>query len=146
MMEHATQNPEELSKVGSVQRKVDEVKGIMSDNIEKVLSRGEKLDTLVDKTDNLMNEADRWVGLEVVKKRVACASCVPHERGGQVGGSGARRKHVLHVYLMNEADRWVVEAGRATSVLPLGVLLMGLPLALASCKPNARSGIWLSTT
>jgi hypothetical protein len=35
---------------------VDEVKNIMSDNIEKVLSRGEKLDLLVDKTDNLMFE------------------------------------------------------------------------------------------
>ena len=38
---------------------VDEVKAVMSDNIEKVLQRGEKLDTLVDKTDNLMSEADR---------------------------------------------------------------------------------------
>lgn len=37
-------------------RQVDEVKNIMSDNIEKVLSRGEKLDLLVDKTDNLMFE------------------------------------------------------------------------------------------
>lgn len=35
---------------------VDEVKNIMSENIEKVLSRGEKLDLLVDKTDNLMFE------------------------------------------------------------------------------------------
>lgn len=38
---------------------VDEVKNIMSDNIEKVLSRGEKLDLLVDKTDNLMFEVRR---------------------------------------------------------------------------------------
>jgi hypothetical protein len=35
------------------------VKNIMSDNIEKVLSRGEKLDLLVDKTDNLMFEVCR---------------------------------------------------------------------------------------
>lgn len=35
---------------------VDEVKNIMSENIEKVLERGEKLDLLVDKTDNLMFE------------------------------------------------------------------------------------------
>jgi vesicle-associated membrane protein 72 len=35
---------------------VDEVKSIMSDNIDKVLARGEKLDTLVDKTDSLMTE------------------------------------------------------------------------------------------
>lgn len=38
---------------------VDEVKNIMSDNIEAVLSRGEKLDLLVDKTDNLMFEVSR---------------------------------------------------------------------------------------
>lgn len=109
MMEHATQFPEEYSKMVGVQRKVrphacggcgpaaarqtqhpvvaaarpqrtaltrqsthqtftaptttappppkvDEVKNIMSENIEKVLNRGEKLDMLVDKTDNLMFE------------------------------------------------------------------------------------------
>jgi len=61
MMEHATQFPEELNKVAGVQKKVDEVKAVMSDNIEKVLQRGEKLDTLVDKTDNLMSEADRFM-------------------------------------------------------------------------------------
>ena len=32
---------------------VDEVKNIMVDNIEKVLERGEKIELLVDKTDNL---------------------------------------------------------------------------------------------
>jgi hypothetical protein len=42
---------------------VDEVKNIMSDNIEKVLSRGEKLDLLVDKTDNLMFEVSDVVYL-----------------------------------------------------------------------------------
>ena len=35
---------------------VDEVKGIMTENIEKVLARGEKLELLTDKTENLMNE------------------------------------------------------------------------------------------
>ncbi|KAF8061299.1 VAMP726 [Scenedesmus sp. PABB004] len=49
MMEHATQFPEEYSKVSSVQKRVDEVKAVMSDNIEKVLSRGEKLDLLADR-------------------------------------------------------------------------------------------------
>ena len=32
---------------------VDEVKNIMVDNIERVLERGEKIELLVDKTDNL---------------------------------------------------------------------------------------------
>ena len=40
---------------------MDEVKNIMSDNIEQVLSRGEKLDLLVDKTDNLMSEVCAFV-------------------------------------------------------------------------------------
>jgi hypothetical protein len=31
----------------------------MNENIEKVLSRGEKLDLLVDKTDNLMFEVSK---------------------------------------------------------------------------------------
>ena len=35
---------------------VDEVKGIMTENIEKVLARGEKLELLTDKTENLMFE------------------------------------------------------------------------------------------
>lgn len=35
---------------------VDEVKGIMTENIEKVLARGEKLELLTDKTENLMTE------------------------------------------------------------------------------------------
>lgn len=32
---------------------MDEVKNIMVENIEKVLERGEKIELLVDKTDNL---------------------------------------------------------------------------------------------
>ena len=35
---------------------VDEVKSIMVDNIEKVLQRGEKIELLVDKTDDLVNQ------------------------------------------------------------------------------------------
>ncbi|GLC42334.1 hypothetical protein PLESTB_000658400 [Pleodorina starrii] len=61
MMEHATQYPQEYSKVAAVQSRVDEVKGIMTDNIDKVISQGEKLQVLTDKTENLMFEADRFV-------------------------------------------------------------------------------------
>ena len=35
---------------------VDEVKGIMTDNIDKIMQRGEKLELLTDKTENLMFE------------------------------------------------------------------------------------------
>ncbi|KAG2482834.1 hypothetical protein HYH03_018271 [Edaphochlamys debaryana] len=61
MMEHATQYPEEYSKVASVQKKVDEVRDIMTDNINKVIDRGEKLDSLTNKAENLEFEADRFV-------------------------------------------------------------------------------------
>ena len=38
---------------------VEEVKGIMAENIDRMLQRGEKLELLTDKTENLMNEVGR---------------------------------------------------------------------------------------
>lgn len=35
---------------------VDEVKGIMTENIDKMLARGEKLELLSERTDNLVFE------------------------------------------------------------------------------------------
>lgn len=35
---------------------VDEVKGIMMQNVEQVLVRGERLDVLVDRTDDLRDQ------------------------------------------------------------------------------------------
>jgi hypothetical protein len=48
------------NKVSRVQRQVSEVKEIMMDNIEKVLDRGEKIELLVDKTENLRFQADNF--------------------------------------------------------------------------------------
>ncbi|KAI8823169.1 synaptobrevin [Fimicolochytrium jonesii] len=45
------------SKTGQVQNQVDEVVGIMQDNINKVMQRGEQLDTLQNKTDDLQNSS-----------------------------------------------------------------------------------------
>lgn len=59
-MDYCMEHPEELSKVAGLQKKVDEVKGIMVDNIEQVLARGERIENLVDKTDNLAFQADRF--------------------------------------------------------------------------------------
>lgn len=41
------------SKAQNVQNQVNEVIGIMHNNIEKVMARGEKLETLQTKTDDL---------------------------------------------------------------------------------------------
>mmetsp|Transcript_13599 Transcript_13599/g.49449 ORF Transcript_13599/g.49449 Transcript_13599/m.49449 type:complete len:223 (+) Transcript_13599:255-923(+) len=60
-LQFAQEHPEELDKVGRVQQQVSEVKTIMMDNIEKVLGRGEKLELLVDKTDNLRYQANAFL-------------------------------------------------------------------------------------
>ncbi|XP_078072945.1 vesicle-associated membrane protein 8 [Mustelus asterias] len=49
--------PEKLS---NLQGQVDDVRGIMSQNIEKVLERGERLDDLIIKTDDLQATADSF--------------------------------------------------------------------------------------
>uniref|UniRef100_UPI00398F2540 vesicle-associated membrane protein 8 n=1 Tax=Pristiophorus japonicus TaxID=55135 RepID=UPI00398F2540 len=49
--------PEKLS---NLQGQVNEVKGIMTHNIEKVLDRGERLDDLIIKTDDLQASADSF--------------------------------------------------------------------------------------
>eukprot|EP00890_Picochlorum_soloecismus_P001994 jgi/Picsp_1/2796/NSC_01022-R1_r-snare vamp72-family len=59
-MEYCETHPDDISKAAAVQKKVDEVKGIMVENIERVLERGEKIELLVDKTDNLRFQADKF--------------------------------------------------------------------------------------
>lgn len=46
--------------VSNLQSQVNDVKGIMTQNIEKVLDRGEKLDDLIIKTDDLQATADSF--------------------------------------------------------------------------------------
>lgn len=80
-MEYCEQHPEEISKIASVQKKVDEVKNIMVENIERVLERGEKIELLVDKTDNLRFQACRrgW-GQRSGRVLLVCATVA--RRGG----------------------------------------------------------------
>jgi len=56
-MQYCIDHPEEISKLAKVKAQVSEVKGVMMDNIEKVLDRGEKIELLVDKTENLRFQA-----------------------------------------------------------------------------------------
>ncbi|KAG6495243.1 vesicle-associated membrane protein 727-like [Zingiber officinale] len=59
-MEYCINHPEEMSKLSKLKAHITEVKGIMMDNIEKVLDRGEKIEFLVDKTENLQLQADSF--------------------------------------------------------------------------------------
>ncbi|CAA3002364.1 vesicle-associated membrane 722 [Olea europaea subsp. europaea] len=55
-MQYCVDHPEEISKLAKVKAQVSEVKGVMMENIEKVLDRGEKIELLVDKTDSLSSQ------------------------------------------------------------------------------------------
>ena len=58
-MEHYSQSGGQ-DKVDKVRAEMDDVKNVMVDNIEKVLKRGEKIELLVDKTDNLNQQSIRF--------------------------------------------------------------------------------------
>merc|ERR1712176_916660 len=49
-----------IDNIGAVKSQIDDVKGVMVQNIEKVLERGEKIELLVDKTDRLNQQAYRF--------------------------------------------------------------------------------------
>ncbi|KAH8517707.1 hypothetical protein H0E87_005573 [Populus deltoides] len=55
-MQYCMDHPEEVSKLAKVKAQVSEVKGVMMENIEKVLDRGVKIELLVDKTDDLHSQ------------------------------------------------------------------------------------------
>ncbi|KAF7217434.1 vesicle-associated membrane protein 8 [Nothobranchius furzeri] len=48
------------AKMDQVQSQVNEVKVILKDNINKVLERGDRLDDLINKTDDLQASADSF--------------------------------------------------------------------------------------
>ncbi|KAK4742958.1 hypothetical protein SAY87_000959 [Trapa incisa] len=69
-MQYCVDHPEEINKLAKVKAQVSEVKGVMMENIEKVLDRGEKIELLVDKTENLRSQAQdfRQQGTKMKRK------------------------------------------------------------------------------
>ena len=53
MVGYGTTQAGQQDAITNVQQDIDNVKGIMTENIERVLERGERIDLLVDKTDRL---------------------------------------------------------------------------------------------
>lgn len=53
MISYGTTQGGKQDAISNVQADIDNVKGIMTENIERVLERGERIDLLVDKTDRL---------------------------------------------------------------------------------------------
>ena len=50
-----------VDSLSAVKNQIEDVKGVMVENIEKVLERGEKIELLVDKTDRLNQQAFQFV-------------------------------------------------------------------------------------
>ena len=57
MVEIGTSKAGQEDAFRNVQREIEDVRGIMTENIERVLERGERIDLLVDKTDRLGGSA-----------------------------------------------------------------------------------------
>jgi len=57
MYSHGSTTEGQNDAIRNVQREMDDVRDIMSENIERVLERGERIDLLVDKTDRLGGSA-----------------------------------------------------------------------------------------
>eukprot|EP00002_Diphylleia_rotans_P017554 TRINITY_DN3407_c0_g4_i1.p1 TRINITY_DN3407_c0_g4~~TRINITY_DN3407_c0_g4_i1.p1 ORF type:complete len:219 (-),score=60.15 TRINITY_DN3407_c0_g4_i1:110-766(-) len=70
-MDHFSNNPS-ADKISQVRGDIEEVRSAMVQNIEKVLQRGEKLDLLVDKTENLNQQAFKFKKQSTKLKRAMC--------------------------------------------------------------------------
>ncbi|KAL3420032.1 synaptobrevin [Phlyctema vagabunda] len=60
MVDYGTTKSGKEDAISNVQGEIDNVKGIMSQNIESLLERGERIDLLVDKTDRLGGSAQEF--------------------------------------------------------------------------------------
>ncbi|GBF87977.1 hypothetical protein Rsub_00689 [Raphidocelis subcapitata] len=59
-MEQLNSSPETVSKVAAVQKQVEDVKSVMVENIEQVLARGDRIQLLVDRTEDLQAQAQQF--------------------------------------------------------------------------------------
>ncbi|GKB08901.1 vesicle-associated membrane protein 722-like protein [Tanacetum coccineum] len=73
-VQHAAANVDDGKRIinrliEKVKAQVSEVKGVMMENIEKVLDRGEKIGILVDKTKNLRSQVGKFKRLFTFRKK-----------------------------------------------------------------------------
>lgn len=64
------QNPKEADKVLKIQQTVDEIKSIMHKNIDDILKRGETLDALMEKSNDLSSTSVAF--FKTAKKQNQC--------------------------------------------------------------------------
>ncbi|KAF8108797.1 hypothetical protein N665_0104s0112 [Sinapis alba] len=70
-MQYCMDHPDEISKLAKVKAQVSEVKGVMIENIEKVIERDGQIEILVEKTDYLRSEAKGYkTNADQVKRKM----------------------------------------------------------------------------
>jgi len=57
---HKWQNPEEADKMMKIQKNIDDIKNVMQKNIEQVLVRGQKLEDLMEKSEDLSSASKQF--------------------------------------------------------------------------------------
>ena len=73
MVEYGTTKAGKEDAVKNAQGEIDDVRGVMSKNIESLLERGERIDLLVDKTDRLGGSAhDFRVRSRTLRRQMVC--------------------------------------------------------------------------
>ncbi|EXC24181.1 Vesicle-associated membrane protein 722 [Morus notabilis] len=56
-MQYCVDHQEEINKLAKVKAQVSDIKGVMRENIEKVVDSGVKIEVLMDKTQKLQSQA-----------------------------------------------------------------------------------------
>ena len=66
----------EADVISSVKSKIDETREVMVENIDRILERGEKIELLVDKTENMQQQAFKFERSATrLKRAVCCKRC-----------------------------------------------------------------------
>jgi len=66
----------EADVIASVKSKIDETREVMVDNIDRILERGEKIELLVDKTENMQQQAFKFErSAKSLKRAMCCKRC-----------------------------------------------------------------------
>lgn len=60
------------NKITHIQESINNVKGVMANNIEQVMKRDEKLHLMVDKTDSLLQESEQFRNQSKTLKNNLC--------------------------------------------------------------------------
>ena len=98
-------NSGEGDNITKVRGKIDEVKDVMINNIDQVLKRGEKIELLVDKTEQLNQSAFKFQRQSKVRSRVGRILIVATGNAQAVRPRSARARPTVHLHPRSHPPR-----------------------------------------